>query len=412
MRLASLGLVGVVLSAGTTQARAGELEATLRPPRTSDDPSRVVVRGRATGLLAPGALLHVTIRLGKREALFVRTTLGPQGRFGFAHATRNTVAPGTYEARAELILSTQRRALRERLRREYGWPRAHRELVARTELVVGTPGDVRKHRRAILVPLHAIVARTWRLLATGVALASVPAATSLAWPRYYEAARVELKTITRALSEVTKPWWVLWDGARIDALRSVLSEVAHGLRRHQAGKAGGQRVLGTAHTRLIQLVSAYRRDLGLPAPQPGAKVLAALPTSTTTSRTRDRARRQPGAKGERRPQEHDVRCTCPQDTPNTPRAEHGVLCDFAPRPRSLPRVDQRRPSERRDRVRARGSRTTPLERDPRRQNERRRHLPATPRSPAPPEARAHTAWLGLLLFGAVALGLLLVARER
>jgi len=266
--LASLGLIGVAQAA----AQAGEIKAGLE--NLGKGGAAFSVEGTVDGL-PDGTALHVTLKVKGSfsppiEAAFFQVTVK-----GGAYSARKTwdtqtFPPMAYEARVDLLVSEQNRAIVRFMMRKKGFSFEHREVLATSEVSVGTSEETLDFERETLRILVDFVDETETIRKQALEATAVPADGSEAWVAGRAQLMSQLGAAYRAISTFVGQHIVLRERPTFDRVKAVHNEITRSIEAHAQGKQGrrGLRLVGFQLDQIKVDVSSRLRKLTAPPPEP------------------------------------------------------------------------------------------------------------------------------------------------
>lgn len=233
------GSLLALLLALAAPARGQETPA-ADAPRASltnlpDGTATFTVEGPAPRL-PEGTVLHVTLALQGQhdlpiEAAFFRVHVRQQ-RYVARHAFERALAPAGYVARVELFVSEQSLAVARALRQTFGFAPEHREVIAATDLFVGSWEQQAAFREETLRALRGVVVSLKDLHRR---VTEARGASSEAWPAARDAFYDELRQRVTTLKELRDRHVVAPERQLIDQIQGVHNELTRYVRAEPNG---------------------------------------------------------------------------------------------------------------------------------------------------------------------------------
>jgi hypothetical protein len=186
--------------------------------------------------LPEGTVLHVTLAVqGSHdlpiEAAFFRV-LVHQERYLARHTFERALAPAGYVARVELFVSEQGAPVARALRQTFGYAADHREVIAATDLFIGTYEQQAAFRQETLLALREVVVSLKGLHGRVQGALGVP---SDAWGPARDAFYDELRARVATLKELRDRHVVSPERQLIDQIQGVHNELTRFVRAHPGG---------------------------------------------------------------------------------------------------------------------------------------------------------------------------------
>lgn len=234
-----LGCSALVPALGQEPAAARTFEPVLQ---NGDGSAELVIAGTAPDL-PDGTVLHVTLSVAGNfpvpiEAAFFQVKVS-DGKFDGRWPFRGkTLAPLTYWARADLLMSQQPKAIRESLRKQHGWGFEHREQIVAKSIMVGTAEEGTSFRKETLTRLREFVVRTQALREKAGQVVEQPAAGNAGWAAAEKAFYGELKQCLGDLRTFLAPRVVWHEQRLIEEVQNAHNELTRAIQSHGKGQPG------------------------------------------------------------------------------------------------------------------------------------------------------------------------------
>lgn len=172
--LATLLAAALALPAHAQNGPQAELEAAIA---NTEEMARLTLKGKTEGL-PDGTRLHVTlwVRGLEIEASFFMVAV-KENAFAANKVFRGKrFAPLPYELKVELLLSAQRKAIAEFVRRNWGLPQRAKVLMAQKSLEIGTLEEQNQFRASAVKELLALTKKAQESNATLLSVFNAPLA--------------------------------------------------------------------------------------------------------------------------------------------------------------------------------------------------------------------------------------------